>query len=220
MITRFARLFRVLIPLFALAHSARAELSARFLAESLPADAGEMVMFTGETVSEPFVPPTRHLSGEIKPPARAFELRTAKDRRLLGKITLPEEGDRFIILLLPEANGEIRGLVLRSDEPGFRPGDNYLINRTGLGIIGQIGATRFRIKPGTGGVIRPSGPADEGFYQVGFGVEEAEGARALSMTRWPVDSKVRSYVFFFNNPRTGRIDYRAVDEFVPTEKPE
>lgn len=220
MIVPFARLLRIALAFFALAHLARAELSVRFLAESLPAGTSEVVMTSGETISDPFAPPTRFFTEPMKPPARAFEIREAKDRRLLGKIALPEEGDKFIILLLPEENGELRGILLRSDQPGFRPGDNYLFNRTRQGIVGHIGSTRFRMKPGTGGIVRPTGPADEGFHQVGFGVEDEEGPRPLSMTRWPVDSKVRSYVFFFVNPRTGRVDYRAVDEFVPAGKPE
>ena len=41
--------------------------------------------------------------------------------------------------------------------------------------------------------------------------------RSYSTTRWPVDDKQRSYVFFFINPATKRLDYRAVDEFVEPE---
>lgn len=36
--------------------------------------------------------------------------------------------------------------------------------------------------------------------------------------RWPVDKQVRSYVFFVQDAN-GRITYRAVDEFVPRDKP-
>ena len=220
MISKLALLVRFLGPLALFSSLAMAGPTVRFLAESMPPDVGEVVMAAGEAVGQPFTPPTRYLSEPMEPPARAFAIRTANDKRLLANFTLPEEGDRFVILLLPDPNGGLQSIVLRSDQPGFRPGDNYLLNRTASGIVGQIGATRFRLKPGTGGFVKPSGASDEGFYQVAFGVEEGEGARALSTARWPVDNKVRSYVFFFDNPRTGRVDYRAVDEFVSDEKPE
>jgi hypothetical protein len=35
--------------------------------------------------------------------------------------------------------------------------------------------------------------------------------------RWPLDEQIRSYVFFVQDP-TGRITYRAVDEFIPKDK--
>ncbi|MCH7225898.1 hypothetical protein [Haloferula sp. A504] len=214
------RLIRLAVPLLALLQLAHAGPTVRVLSESLPAGVEELVMLADDKASEPFKPPTKYLSDEIEPPARAFELRTSTDRRLVGRIALPEEGDRFILLLLSKPDGTLHGIVLRADQPGFRPGDNYLFNRTGKSVVGYVGTTRFRLKPGAGRVVRPSGRADEGFHQVGFGVEEDAGTRALSMTRWPVDSEVRSYVFFFNNPRTGRVDYRAVDEFIPAVKPE
>ena len=66
---------------------------------------------------------------------------------------------------------------------------------------------------------RPTGAKPENYYDVGFGVREKEGDRALSTTRWPVDPQQRSYVFFFVNPKNNRLDFGAVDEFVPPEKP-
>lgn len=48
-------------------------------------------------------------------------------------------------------------------------------------------------------------------------VREAEGVRVLCITRWPEDKQARFYVFFYVNPDTKRITYRAVDEFVETK---
>lgn len=210
---------RATLALFLLAPFAFAELSVRFLAERLPEDLEEVAMFADEVASESFELPTIHLSPSLAPPARAFELRTSADRRLLGRVALPDAGDSFIVLLLPDPEGGYRSVVLRADAPGFRPGDSYLHNHTDRGIVGYIGTSRFRLEPGSGRFVRPGGRAEEGFHQVGFGVEGDAGTRALSMTRWPVDSNLRSYVFFFRNSRTQRVDYRAVDEFIPTEKP-
>lgn len=207
----------------ALASASAAEPTVRFLAERVPQGVDQVVMLAAEKTSEAFKPPTKHLSAEITPPARAFELRAAAaDGRLLGHIALPEVGDRFIVLLLPAPEAGFRGVVLRSDEPGFRPGDCYLYNDSKQRVVGFIGDKRFQIKPGEGSAIRPVEKISKGFHDVGFGVDVGDDGqtRALSMTRWPIDAQVRSYVFFFLNERTKRVDYRAVDEFIPPAKPE
>lgn len=206
----------------ALAHAAQAELTVRFLAERIPEGVNEVVMLTEKKMSEAFKPPTKHLSAEMKPPAREFELRTStEERRLIGKVQLPEEGESFIILLLPQPEAGFRSVVLRSDEPGFVPGDCYLYNDTSNRVVGYIGEKRFQLKPGGGSSIRPIEKPGKGFHDVGFGVDVIVGEeiRVLSMTRWPVDHQVRSYVFFFDNERTKRVDYRAIDEFIPDIKP-
>lgn len=195
--------------------AAAAKLEVRFLAERLPDGLEDVVMAAEEASSDPFQIPTTHLSEPQAAPTRAFQLRSAGELRPLGSVTLPGEGTRFAVLLLPAPEGRFRSIVLRTDQPGFRPGDNYLLNNSDRPIVGYIGTARFRLVPGEGRVVRPAGPTDEGFHQVGFGIEEEAGTRSLSMTRWPVDSALRSYIFFFKNSRTGRIDYRAVDEFVP-----
>jgi hypothetical protein len=205
-----------------LANATLAAPTVRFLAERLPEGVDEVVMLAEEKASESFKPPTKYLTQELAPPARAFELRTATDRLPLGRVTLPDAGDQFIVLLLPHPEKGFRSVVLRADQPGFRAGDCYLHNDTESRIVGYIGDKRFQFKPGEGGSVRPIEKVGRGFHDVGFGVDvEADGGiRALSMTRWPIDSQIRSYVFFFVNARTGRIDYRAVDEFISPAKAE
>lgn len=48
-------------------------------------------------------------------------------------------------------------------------------------------------------------------------MREKEGDKPLSIARWPVQKGSRMYVFFFLNPRSGKLDFRAVDEFVEPE---
>ena len=82
-----------------------------------------------------------------------------------------------------------------------------------------MGSVKFVIGGSSGRIVRPEGAKAERYYDVGFGVREEQGNRMLSTTRWPVDDHSRSYVFFFQNPTSGRLDYRAVDEFVPPPAP-
>jgi hypothetical protein len=62
--------------------------------------------------------------------------------------------------------------------------------------------------------VRPSGDFSEGSFKVAFNVREEGGDRVMRTMRWPVLTRSRSYVFFYQNPLKDRIDYRAVDEFV------
>ena len=195
----------------------RSDLKVRFLAERAPADLGQVVVATDKTKSAPFDLPVNNVSPVVVAPARAFELRTTAKDLALAKIALPDAGKSFVILLVPIPQGGYQAVTLRSDDPAFKPGDVYFYNHADKTVLGYVGTAKFVLEPAKGQILRPQGAKPEKYYDVGFGVREKEGDRALSTTRWPVDDKQRSYIFFFNNSTTKRVDFRAVDEFVQTE---
>lgn len=185
----------------------------RFLAERVPAKLGEVEMVAEAGRSAAFKLPTNHLSMPQDAPARAIALVQSGKEAPLAKVVLPDEGDSFIVLLIPGEQG-FDPVVLADGNQNFRAGDVYFFNHAREKVLGAVGKTRFTLAPGKGTTLRPEGAREEGFYDVAFGVEEKEGNRMLSTTRWPVEEQVRSYVFFFVNPTTKRTDFRAVDEFV------
>ncbi len=189
----------------------------RFLAERAPANLGQVVVAVEENKSAPFDLPTKYVSQPVVAPARAFELRTQEKNLPLAKIALPEAGKSFVVLLIPSAKAGYEPVVLRADDPSFKPGDVYFHNHADKTVLGYVGTAKFILAPSKGQILRPKGAKPENYYDVGFGVREKDGDRALSTTRWPVDDKQRSYVFFFINPATKRLDYRAVDEFIEPE---
>jgi hypothetical protein len=191
------------------------DLQVRFLAERSPQQIGQVVMAVGDNRSTPFDLPSNYLSAPLTPTARTFSLRAVTPDVALAAITLPEDGKSFIILLIPAKEGGFKPIVIRADDPTFKTGDVYFYNHTSKMILGYVGSAKFSLEAEKGLVLRPGGARAENFYDVGFGVREEQGDRTLSQTRWPVDDKVRSYVFFFVNPATGLLDFRAVDEFVP-----
>ena len=186
------------------------DLKVRFLAERAPAGLGDVVVATEKTKSAAFPLPTNFVSPPVVAPARAFELRaTAKDV-VLAKVALPDAGKSFIVLLLPSPKGGYQPVVVRADDPAFKAGDVYFYNHADKPVLGFVGTAKFVLEPGKGQTLRPAGARPEKFYDVGFGVREKEGDRALSNTRWPVDNKQRSYIFFFNNAATKRVDYLSL----------
>lgn len=217
---RFAILFTLfLTPLLRGQESGRGDLKVRFLAERAPANLGQVDLMAGKVRSAGFELPVNHLSDPVVPPARAFSICQAGKDKALATVTLPEGGKAFIVLLIPATSGGYKPVIIPSDDASFKPGDVYFYNHSDKPVLGYVGTAKFVLQPATGQTLRPAGAKPEKFYDVGFGVREKEGDRTLSTTRWPEDPRQRSYVFFFVNPKNNRLDFRAVDEFVPPEKP-
>ena len=191
----------------------------RFLAERAPADLGQILLASAEARSDPFDLPVNNLSTPQKPPARLFSVWSVSKNVSLAAVTLPEEGNSFIVLLLPSSKGGYSPVVMRAGDPKFRPGDIYFHNLTDKTVLGYVGTAKFVLPATQGTIVRPTGARAEKFYDVGLGVREEEGDRVLAKTRWPEDPLTRFYVFFYVNPETKRIAYRAVDEFVEKEAP-
>jgi len=197
----------------------KAGVSVRFLAERAPGEIGDVVLVAGEAKGKPFKLPVNHLSEAQKAPARAFAIQPAAKAVNLVSITLPEEGKAFNVLLVPAAKGGYSAVVIPAGDPSFKAGDVYFYNHSPQTVLGYVGSAKLTLAPGKGQILRPADPRADKHYDVGFGVREKEGDRVLSKSRWPEDKMNRSYVFFFVNPKTKRVDFRAVDEFIPPEKP-
>jgi len=192
----------------------------RFAALSVPPNLGEILMTTSEIRSDSFVLPLNHLSAAQTAPARVFRLEPKDKPAVLASVTLPEAGDDFIILLIPGMEKNFEAVVIPAKDDSFRPGDYYVHNVTKneVSVLGLVGTTKFIVPPRKGKIVRPAGAREEGFYDVTLGVREGDSSRVISSSRWPVGKRMRTYIFFFDNPRSDGIAFRAVDEFVPLEK--
>lgn len=192
----------------------------RFLAERAPQEIGKVLLAVKEVKSAPFDLPVNHLSERQSPPARVFAVWSTAKNVSLATVTLPENGDEFIVLLVPSTTGGYSPVVISAADPQFRPGDIYFYNHADKTVLGYVGTAKFVLEPAKGRTLRPEGPSGDGnFYNIGLGVREADGDRPLSTSRWPVQKQMRMYVFFYLNPQTGRLDFRAVDEFIEPEAP-
>lgn len=191
----------------------------RFLAERVPGNLGRVLLVAEESRSEPFDLPVNNLSEPQEPPARAFGVVSVEHRAPVATIRLPDEGDSFIVLLVTKPAMDGYSVVtIPSSGPGFKGGDIYFHNNADKPVMGVVGTAKFTLDRREGKVLTPQGARQEGFYDVGLGVKEEGGNRLIKSTRWPEDKQARFYVFFYNDPKTKRITYRAVDEFlIPPE---
>jgi hypothetical protein len=195
------------------AQEAARDLKVRFLAESALPDLGPVVLASGEERSPAFALPLQNLSAAQAAPGRSFDVQAEGKDQSLAKVTLPESGKEFIVLLVAAPEATYKPVVIADKDASFEAGNMYFVNNTDKPIVGHIGSSKVVLEPGTGRSLKPEG-AENGAYDVAFSVREGEATRQISSTRWPVETKMRSYVFFFVNPQTKRIDFRAVDEFV------
>jgi hypothetical protein len=201
----------LVVSLILAAPSLARDVTVRLLAERAIDGAGEVALVAGNKHSESIPLPLNVPSGPLVAPARTFEVKTGETS--LAMVALPAEGNDFVVLLLPADKG-FAPAVLAADSKSFKGGDLYLHNSSARTVSGRIGTSEFTLEPGKGRFLTPAGALPEKLYDVALKVREEKGERVLSETRWPVDGKLRSYVFFFTKPGTGRVDFRAVEEFV------
>lgn len=190
----------------------------RFLAESVPDDLGKITWVADGKEGAGFTLESTQLSETATVPSRVFGLQTVSDKRKLCAVTLPDVGSSFIVLLIPDAPGSFKSVVIDADTRSFQSGDVFLYNRTDKTISGNLGDSRFELAPNEGSKTRPGGDLSQGSYQADFNVREEAGDRMLRSMRWPVQTRSRSYCFFFTDPVKHRPDFRTVDEFVSTGK--
>ena len=185
----------------------------RFVADRALAERGPVVLAGDGEKSGPVVLPASHLSEPVAAPARSFVVRPEKGDAAIAKVALPERGRSFVVLLL-EAEGGCKPVTLASDDPAFKPSCIWFYNHADKPISGEVGTTAFKLAPGEARFVKPAGPLPEKLYEVALRVQEDDGERVLSRTRWPVEEQVRSYVVFYVDPATRRIKYRSVDEYI------
>lgn len=167
------------------------------------------------TVGEAVQIGARGLSESFRPAARAFSLaipdaKQESGYRAVGKVTLPEQGKDFIILLEP-VEGAFKVHVVNSRESRFGADSLLFFNASDTILGANLGGNKVLVKPRRAVFAKPPPPGDKPFYQVTFYQPENSRARPFVNTRWPHRDASRCYVFFYRN-ETGRLTYQAVDE--------
>lgn len=90
---------------------------------------------------------------------------------------------------------------------GFGGGNFLFINLSKLSLGGVIGDKKIALKPGERKMIKPKPNHAQDICQVTlfYQTKVASKWKKFYDTRWPADNKVRSLVFFYQNPKTGRL---------------
>ena len=189
----------------------------RVLAEMVPEDLGAVYLRAGEAKTAEFDLPANNVSDPLSVVGRGLVLKTVAKDLSLCSFTLPDAGKSFVVIFSPAKPAGYKAEIVRTDDPSFKRGDVFFLNRTEQTILGKLGTKPLVLAPGKFAITRPEGATGGAYYDVAFAARGDAGDKLLSTVRWPLDDKIRSYVFFVQDP-TGRITYRAVDEFIPLDK--
>lgn len=170
---------------------------------------------SGTTVGEAVQIGARGLSEFFRPATRDFSLAVPDTRqesgyRAVGKVTLPEQGRDFIILLEPTKE-VFKVHVVNARESRFGADCVLFFNATETVLGAALGANKVLIKPRMAVFAKAPPRGDKPFYQATFYQPDNSKARPFANTRWPHREASRCYVFFYRN-ETGRLTYQAVDE--------
>lgn len=170
---------------------------------------------SGETVGDAVQVGARGLSESFKPSSREFSLAIPDTKqesgyRSVGKVTLPEQGKDFILLLEP-AKEVYKVHVVDSRESRFGADSILFFNASDIILGAALGFNKVLIKPRVAVFAKPPPRGEKPFYQVTFYQPDNSKARPFANTRWPHRDASRCYVFFYRS-ETGRLTYQAVDE--------
>lgn len=189
----------------------------RFTSFGLPGTAVEYVIAAGEVQTTPFAIPDNGFSAPLPLPVGGptFALGKAKDTpfRSLATITLPDAGKRFLIIVFPGKEDALRALVVRADDPAFRPGQVMILNLADQPLAADLGGEKLRFDPGSRTIFRPSRKDDLANYQVRFYHAKNGKPKLFAANLWPFFDKKRAFVFLHSDPVSGSPSYRAIDEF-------
>lgn len=137
----------------------------------------------------------------------------------LLKVTIPDAGKRFALVLLPAQGDDpkvpYRHLLIRTDGLKFDVSDLYLFNFTGVAVGGSLGESKFVIESGKSQVVTPKPGVDGRMYQAQFYFQNEGQARMFNDTRWPMSLTARVYVFFVADPERQSITYVSFREYAP-----
>lgn len=171
----------------------------------------------GEKVAAAVEIGARGLSKSFRPAARAFSLAARDDTRESGyrdvaRVSLPQQGKDFIILLEP-ADEILKVHVVHGRESRFGANSLLFFNASDTVLGADLGGSKVLVKPRVAVFAKPPPRGDKPFYQVTFYQPDNNNARPFANTRWPHRDASRCYVFFYRS-ESGRLTYQAVDEYL------
>ena len=181
------------------------------------------VLSSGTERSSLFAIPTNGFSVPVAAPTSKNPIVVGKADgatvRNLATLKLPETGKRFLVLLFPDKDDAIRTAVIRADDPAFRPGDIMLFNQSEQRVEAELGDNKLNLEPGSETIFRPTRKDELPNYQVRFFQVKEDKSKLFAASLWSYFNDKRAFVFFYQDPVTGSLTYRAIDEFTAWLQP-
>lgn len=129
-----------------------------------------------------------------------------------------------IVLLLRKGEKNADGFVvlpINGDLETFGGAHFYFINTSSYQIGGRIGDKKIQMDPGQRTMVKPAPDFPGGICQVSLAYMRDKEWKMFFDTRWPANEKTRALVFFYQNPKTGKLGIAPITDIVarPPEEP-
>jgi len=199
-----------------LSHAQQAEtLSLQFLAfpKQISPEPIELVVAEGKTM--PIEIPGHELSPVYKVerlPSIVVGITTKNEQgepifQVLGKASTLSSSKQIVLLMRKGENNSDGFVVLpiNGELAKFSGGQYYFINASQLPIGGIIGDKTFALKPGQRRLLQPAATHAGGGCQVTLSYQNEEKWKIFYDTRWTVNKRYRSLIFFYQDPESGSL---------------
>jgi hypothetical protein len=205
------------------------KISLKFLAFPQVEIPEQLELLTGKEESIEIETPGNELSQPYKV--------TALDTIVVGKTIQNEKNENVfheygrakslgvpdqIILLLRKGAKESDGFTVIPVDGALAKfkGASYLfMNVSKLSVGGLIGDQKFALKPNQSLMLKPAPNHEANICQVTLAYLRGEKWKTFYDTRWPASDKFRSLVFFYQDPKTGRLGVAPIVDVIPFKKP-
>lgn len=136
--------------------------------------------------------------------------------QIMGKAPSLASSKQIILLMRKGENNSDGFVVLPIDgELANFSGGNYLfINASNLQVGGKIGDKIFKLKPGQRDLIQPAATHEGGGCQVTLTYQKEEKWKVFYDTRWVVNVRYRSLIFFYQDPESGSLGVAPIVDFL------
>lgn len=150
----------------------------------------------------------------------------------VGKTTIDSEGKSIfqsygsaksilakeqIILLIRKGEKNSDGfsiLPISADLTTFKGASFLFINASTYNIGVKIGDKNLELNSGKQSLIQPKANFENGICQVSIAYQKNDKWKMFYDTRWPANEKIRTLVFFYQNPITGRLGIAPITDII------
>lgn len=203
------------------------KISLQFIAFPAQANPEPVELLVGESKTITVDIPGNELSPEykiIRPPSIVVGITTKNEKgepvfQAFGKAPTIASTKQIILLIRKGENNSDGFEVIPIDgELTIFSGGSYLfVNVSQLTIGGVIGDKNFALKPGQRNLLKPAPTHEGGGCQVTLAYQKDEtdtkGKRFYD-TRWAVNEKYRTLVFFYQDPETKSLGVAPIVNFL------
>lgn len=135
--------------------------------------------------------------------------------REFGRTQAPTSPQQVLVLIRKgAANSDgFDLLALDIGATAFGGGKFLFFNAAKVDIAGVVGEEKFMLKPDSHKIIQPKTESDKRTAHAMFYFRKGDEARPFFSSRWPVNARARSLVFFYHDPESKRIRMHTVRNF-------